>query len=481
MENLWKTRLEYISFPGSRRFLKALLEAWEKVPLWIVDPMSEREGDRILEDLWQQLLARLEEDVPKECIETWIQPIKVSSPQPGELVLRVPNRFFQGWIAENYEGIIKKRACELWQRDIHLTYVVEKEEDEVHTPKKTIPPQEATFNPRYTFESFVVGAGNQFAHAACMAVADEPGEAYNPLFIYGGVGLGKTHLLHAIGHHILGRDQDTKMIYISAEQFMNELIDSIRFDRMGLFRKRFRSTEVLLVDDIQFIAGKDRTQEEFFHTFNELYEAGSQIVISCDRFPGEMERLEERLKSRFHWGLIVDIQPPDLETRIAILRKKAEMSGISIPQDVAFFIARRVRSNVRELEGCLVRLSALSSITGTPITLEMAKRTLGDILPSSTGEVTVERIQKVVCDHFGIRLMDLKSKKRSRGIVLPRQVAMYLSRKLTHLSLPELGEAFGGKDHTSVLHSVRKVEKLLENDEQMRELVEKLEELLEVP
>ena len=437
------------------------------------------EEDRALKDLWQKVLDCLKEEIPEESIETWIRPVKVSSRYPGVITLQVPNRFYQGWITENYESIIKSKMRQLWNQDIQLTYTVEEREEPPEPSKERIATTETQLNPRYSFQTFVVGTGNQFAHAASLAVAEEPGRAYNPLFIYGGVGLGKTHLLHAIGHRILEEGCCTRVIYISAEQFMNELIDSIRFDKAASFRKKFRRADVLLVDDIQFIAGKDRTQEEFFHTFNALHGASSQIVISSDRFPGEMEKLEERLKSRFQWGLIVDIQPPDLETRVAILHKKAEIEKISLPQDVAFFIAKRVRSNVRELEGCLIRLGALSSIVGNPITLDMARKTLEDLFPSVMEEITVERIQKVVCEHFKIKLSDLKSKRRSRNIVLPRQTAMYLARKFTQSSLPELGEAFGGKDHTSVLHSIRKVERMLDSNEELRKTVKKLEEVIE--
>lgn len=439
------------------------------------------EGVKALEDLWQRVVDHLKEEIPEESIETWIRPIRVSSQRPGVITLKVPNRFYQGWITENYEDIIKNKMSQLWNREVQLTYTVEEKEEGRETSKEKISPslQIPKLNPRYTFQTFVVGTGNQLAHAASLAVAKDPGRVYNPLFIYGGVGLGKTHLLHAIGHTILEKDPFTKVIYTSAEQFMNELIDNIRFDRMTSFRKKFRKAKVLLVDDIQFIAGKDRTQEEFFHTFNELHQSNSQIVISSDRFPGEMERLEERLRSRFQWGLIVDIQPPDLETRVAILRKKAEIEGISIPQEVAFFIAKRVRSNVRELEGCLIRLGALSSITGKPITMDMARRTLENLFPASMENITVEKIQRIVCEQFNIKLSDLKSKRRSKNIVLPRQVAMYLARKYTQSSLPELGESFGGKDHTSVLHSIRKVDKMLKSDEELRKIVKNLEETIE--
>ncbi len=443
---------------------------------------SKKNEKETVEHLWTKVVEDLRREIPESSFETWIAPVKVSSNSPGTLNLRVPNKFYQVWLSENYEEIIKSKAMEVWGRPMELAYIVEEQAPEPETQKEIreeAPHPRIQLNPKYTFDTFVVGSGNQFAHAACVAVAEEPGRTYNPLFIYGGVGLGKTHLLHAIGHRILSRHPKTKVVYISAEKFMNELIDGIRLDRMADFRKKYRGADVLLVDDIQFLAGKDRTQEEFFHTFNELHEANRQIVISSDRYPGEMERLEERLRSRFQWGLIADIQPPDLETRMAILEKKAEMEGINLSQEIIYFIAKRVKSNVRELEGCLIRLGAISSIVGRPITLDMAKRALRDLFPQASEEVTVERIQKLVCDHFQVKLSELKSKKRSRSVVIPRQIAMYLARKYTHHSLPDLGEAFGGKDHTSVLHSIRKVEKMLKEDEEMRRTVEKLERLLE--
>jgi len=343
--------------------------------------MGNKNNEKVaLEELWAKVVGELRKEIPESSFETWIAPVKVSSNSPNSLRLEVPNKFYQVWISENYEEIIKNKIQEVWGKPMDLAYTISVEEPSTESePPKDKPPEEPPsskiqLNPKYTFDTFVVGSGNQFAHAACVAVAEEPGRTYNPLFIYGGVGLGKTHLLHAISHRILAKNPKTKVVYISAEKFMNELIDGIRLDRMAQFRKKYRGADVLLVDDIQFLAGKDRTQEEFFHTFNELHEANKQIVISSDRYPGEMERLEERLRSRFQWGLIADIQPPDLETRMAILEKKAEMEGISLPQEIIYFIAKRVKSNVRELEGCLIRLGAVSSIVGRPITLEMAKR-----------------------------------------------------------------------------------------------------------
>lgn len=441
--------------------------------------MTRRDDDKgsILVELWNKVVSELREEIPESSFNTWIDPVKVIISSAGALTLQVPNKFYQGWISENYEAFIKKKLRELCDREVSIAYTILDEEPAQERRRE--PFLSPFLNLKYTFDSFVVGTGNQFAHAASWAVAEDPGRIYNPLFIYGGVGLGKTHLLHAIGHKILETQNHPAVLYISAERFMNELIDGIRFDKMLEFRRKYRGAGVLLVDDVQFIAGKDRTQEEFFHTFNELYNNGRQIVISSDRFPSEMEKLEERLRSRFQWGLIADIQPPDLETRAAILKKKAAREKICLPNEVIFYIAKRVRSNVRELEGCLIRLGAMASLTGKTITLEMARRVLEDLFPQSCEGVTVEKVQQAVCELYKVKLSDMKSRKRNKNIVIPRQVAMYLARKLTPSSLPDLGEAFGGKDHTSVLHSIRKVEKLLTEDENLKRAVKKLQEMLE--
>src|SRR5262249_41854479 len=314
-------------------------------------------------------------------------------------------------------------------------------------------------NPKYSFETFVVGSCNQFAHAAALAVADSPSKTYNPLYIYGGVGLGKTHLMCAIGHRVKNQNRHLRLAYISAEKFMNELINAIRYDQTMVFRDKYRSIDVLLIDDIQFIAGKERTQEEFFHTFNALYDGQKQIVMTSDCPPREIPTLEERLRSRFEWGLMADIQPPDLETKIAILRKKAEAERVELPQDVAFFISSKIKSNIRELEGSLVRLIAFSSLTGRPIDLEMAKETLKDLLEDRGPGVTVDAIQKLVANYFRIKVPDLKSKNNSRNISFPRQVAMYLCKTMTRQSFPSIGQIFGGKHHSTVIHAIRQVEK----------------------
>ncbi|HXH27726.1 MAG TPA: chromosomal replication initiator protein DnaA, partial [Candidatus Polarisedimenticolia bacterium] len=331
--------------------------------------------------------------------------------------------------------------------------------------------QGPALSPRYTFSSFVVSSCNQFAHAAAMAVATQPSEAYNPLFIYGGVGLGKTHLMQAIGNRLAKSMPGLRQLYISSETFMNELINSIRFERTIDFKERYRNVDLLLIDDIQFLAGKERTQEEFFHTFNALYESQKQIVMTSDCPPREIPTLEERLRSRFEWGLIADIQPPDLETKAAILRKKAEAEGVSIPEDVALFISSRVRSNIRELEGSLVRLIAFASLTGRPIDLEMARETLKDLIQDRGSSITVDAIQRAVASHYHIRITEIKSRNNAKHISFPRQVAMYLCKRLTDKSLPAIGAQFGGKHHTTVIHALRKVEALSGRDKEFEKVL----------
>ena len=332
---------------------------------------------------------------------------------------------------------------------------------------------------KYTFDNFVIGASNQFAHAACKAVANQPGDHYNPLFIYGGVGLGKTHLVNAIGHQILDRSPDRRVIYLSSESFMNELITALRRDHMDEFKNRFRRIDVLIVDDVQFLAGRERTQEEFFHTFNSLYEAHRQIVLTSDKFPKEIPDLEERLRNRFEWGLIADIQPPDMETRVAILQKKAEAEGIELPPDVAIFLASNIDSNVRELEGSLTRLGAFASLNKCEITVDFAKQVLQSILREKDSTITIESIQKAICEFFHIRPADLRSKKRTRTVAVPRQVAMYLCRRYTEASFPVIGDRFGGRDHSTVIHATQVVDQRIKQDPTFRATVERLERMLE--
>jgi chromosomal replication initiator protein len=334
-----------------------------------------------------------------------------------------------------------------------------------------IPTGASSLNPKYTFESFVVGSSNQFAHAAARAVAEIPSKSYNPLFLYGGVGLGKTHLMHAIGHYIQARNRQLNLLYISADRFINEMINAIRFDRLPAFRQKYRQVDVLLVDDIQFIAGKDRTQEEFFHIFNALHDTQKQIVISSDCPPRQIPTLEERLHSRFEWGLIADIQPPDIETKVAILRKKAEAERVDIPENVSLFIASKVRTNIRELEGSLIRLIAYASLTGRDIDLGLAQEVLRDLLQTEDKPITVEMIQKLVGDHYHVKLADLKAKNNSKSVAEPRQIAMYLTKTLTDASLPEIGKGFGGKHHSTVIHSVRKIDTMRKRDPEFDRLI----------
>ncbi len=432
-------------------------------------------------ELWDRILDNLPESIPKPSVETWLRPVELLGITENRITVQVPNKFYKSWIAENFESALRESVKKtLGIEEPEIEYQIENRPKEKTEPRRTeTRPQRPQLNPKYTFENFVVGPGNQFAHASAMAVAEKPGKVYNPLFIYGGVGLGKTHLLHAIGHKVIKEHDKLRVIYTSAEKFMNELIDSIKNDRMPEFRRRYRRTDVLLIDDIQFIAGKDRTQEEFFHTFNELHNEGKQIVLTSDRPPAEMDHIEERLKSRFQWGLIADIQPPDLETRIAILKKKAEAEGIELPDDVAYMIAKRIKSNVRELEGCLVKISAMASLMHKGIDAELARKILDSLYPHQEEDLSPETIVKVVAEWFGLKPSDVKSRRRSRNIVVPRQIAMYLMRKLTPMSLPDIGEFFGGMDHSSVLHSVKKVEKLLETDGNIRKTVEELERRLE--
>ena len=336
----------------------------------------------------------------------------------------------------------------------------------------------AQLNPRYTFDAFVIGSGNQFAHAACQAVAERPSKAYNPLFLYGGVGMGKTHLMQAIGHEIKRRQPQAAICYVSSEKFTNEMINSLRYDKMISFRDKFRNVDVLLVDDIQFLAQKERTQEEFFHTFNALHESMKQIVIASDRPPKELAEFEDRLRSRFEWGLIADIQPPDLETKVAILQKKAEQEKVTLPTDVALYIASNIRSNVRELEGALIRLVAHSSLIGAEITLPYTQQVLKNFIDSQARKVTIESIQKAVAEQFGLRLVEIKAKNNSRAIVYPRQIAMYLAKHLTEASLPEIGRQFGGKHHTTVLHSVDKIDVTRKTDKDLNRLINKMTEQL---
>jgi len=432
------------------------------------------------EDLWEKALGRMAQIVNKQGLDTWLRPAQILSVEVGVVQIGVPNRFFKGWIEEHYAKDLQEALEEILSTKVKLAFSsVEGPTADLRPEKKTNPrtgprPEDRSprFNPKYTFESFVVGSSNQFARAASLRVAEEPSKAYNPLFIYGGFGLGKTHLLHAIGNRALERNPSLKVSYVSSEKFMNELINSLRYDSVTEFRNRFRSVDLLLVDDIQFIAGKERTQEEFFHTFNALHDAHKQIVISSDSIPKDIPTLQERLRSRFEWGLLADIQPPDLETKTAILRKKAESEGIALPDDVSLFIANKIKSSIRELEGCLVRIVAFSSLTGRKIDIEFAQEILKELLDKNEKVITISDIQQVVAEHCSLKVSDLKSKNRNKSVVVPRQMAMYLARTLTNSSLPEIGKVFGGKDHTTVIHACNKVKNKMIQEKAFRKEVE---------
>jgi len=416
---------------------------------------------------------------------TWIKPIRFVSLEKELVCLEVSNRFIFDWVKDHYLHLIQKTMNDLGNVQYKIKISISINSDSknifhkenknlevIKNIKKTnfqeVNNTNSNLNQKYTFEEFVSGSFNQFAYAAAMAVANNPATTYNPLFIYGGVGLGKTHLITAIGNALLKNRPEMRVCYYSSEKFMNELINSLRYAKMDEFRNKFRSMDILLIDDVQFIAGKERTQEEFFHTFNALYESHKQIVVTSDKFPKDIPGLEERLRSRFEWGLIADIQAPDVETKQAILKMKAEQNEIFIPNDVSLFLANSVTSNIRELEGYLIRIGAYASLTSTDITIEMAKEVLKDILVEKSREFSIEEIQKLVSNHFNIKLSDMRSPKRLKTIVLPRQIAMYLSRQLTSCSYPEIGDKFGGKDHSTIIHAIKKIEKNLIDDFQLR-------------
>jgi chromosomal replication initiator protein len=427
---------------------------------------------------WDKVLLALEKRVNPHTFATWFRPTRIEEAVAGRMLVRVPTRLFKKRLTETYGQILEAVLVELDMAGTKLEFISSEPEpspppasSQTKLDFDSICPQ---LNPRYTFDSFIVGASNQFAHAAAQAVAEQPSKSYNPLYLYGGVGLGKTHLMQAIGHAVKKRNSLMRLMYVSAEKFTNEVIASVRFDRMPNFRDRFRSVDVLMVDDIQFIATRERTQEEFFHTFNALYDQQKQIIISSDCPPKEISTIEERLRSRFEWGLIADIQPPDLETKIAILQKKAESERMPVPDDVAEFIARSIKSNIRELEGALIRLLAYSSLTGAELTLATAQQVLRSIIDTQDKRVSIEDIQKRVGDHFGLRLSDLKMRSNSKAIAFPRQVAMYLVKQLTPASLPEIGRQFGGKHHTTVLHSIHKIETLRHADKELNKTLNRL-------
>ncbi|MGA9641390.1 MAG: chromosomal replication initiator protein DnaA [Terriglobales bacterium] len=454
----------------------------------------------IIPNPWVRILDALEKKINRHSYNTWLKPTRYSHISNGVLFVRVPSDEYRRE-GDKYADLIQEAVDDLGLGYEDVRFVTA-EDDPSNTPIRhngglsafgsSSSPQSASgpaqgrfdwdsaaqLNPRYTFDAFVIGSGNQFAHAACQAVAERPSKAYNPLFLYGGVGMGKTHLMQAIGHEIKRRTPQAAICYVSSEKFTNEMINSLRYDKMISFRDKFRTVDVLLVDDIQFLAQKERTQEEFFHTFNALHESMKQIVIASDRPPKELAEFEDRLRSRFEWGLIGDIQPPDLETKVAILQKKAEQERVTLPTDVALYIASNIRSNVRELEGALIRLVAHSSLIGAEITLPYCQQVLKNFIDSQARKVTIESIQKAVAEQFGLRLVEIKAKNNSRSIVYPRQIAMYLSKHLTEASLPEIGRQFGGKHHTTVLHSVEKIEGVRKDDKDLNRLLNKLTEQL---
>ncbi|MGQ9672092.1 MAG: chromosomal replication initiator protein DnaA [Candidatus Aminicenantales bacterium] len=422
--------------------------------------------DKEKPDCWLQILQNIKIRVDQNSYETWFEPTLYIGREKDTLYIKVPNSYFRDWLSFHYSNLISECSEELFGRPLEIKYIF----DETPSPFMRKSPEERraqhgalinpNLNPNYTFENFVVGTCNQFAHAAAMAVAKNPAKTYNPLYVYGGAGLGKTHLMNAIGHYTMNKHHRLKILYVTTEKFMNDLINHLQYGKILDFRQKYRSVDVLLMDDIHYLSGRERTKEEFFHTFNHLYENQKQIVISSDCPPKEIPQLEERFSSRFEWGLIADLKPPDIETRIAILKKKAEIEGVALPESVALFIADKVHSNIRELEGYLRRVIAYASLKGEKVDLDIAKEALKSLLESAASVVTVEKIQKLVCHHFKIKLTQLKSKNNSPKIAFPRQVAMYLSKELAKASLPEIGKKFGGKHHTTVLHSIRKIERM---------------------
>jgi chromosomal replication initiator protein len=434
----------------------------------------------LLMNLWDKVLQHTERRVNPHSFATWFRPTRQEGAADDRLVIRVPTRLFAKRLTETYGELLKAVLAEIGRPGLALEFVCPESQPVAASAaaasqaKLDFDSSNHQLNPRYTFDTFVVGASNQFAHAAAGAVAEQPSKSYNPLFLYGGVGLGKTHLMQAIGHTLKRRNPALRLTYISAEKFTNEVIASIRFERMSAFRDRFRNMDVLMVDDIQFIATRERTQEEFFHTFNALYDQQKQIVISSDCPPKEISSIEERLRSRFEWGLIADIQPPDLETKIAILQKKAESEHVYVPDDVAEYIARAIKSNIRELEGALIRLMAYASLTGAEMNLPTAQQVLKNIIETAEKKVTIEQVQKCVGEHFGLRAQDLKIRSNSRVIAFPRQVAMFIVKQLTSASLPEIGKQFGGKHHTTVLHSINKIETLRQVDKDLNKTINRL-------
>jgi chromosomal replication initiator protein len=441
--------------------------------------------DAHLKETWEKTLTIVKGELTEVSFNTWIKSIVPISIESDLVKLSVPNDFTRGILNSRYKDLIINAIKLITSKKYNIEFIIVSEDVlELEETKQrrniksnvTVSDEMSTMlNPKYTFDSFVIGNSNRFAHAASLAVAESPAKAYNPLFIYGGVGLGKTHLMHAIGHYILQNNSTSKVVYVSSEKFTNELINSIKDDKNEEFRDKYRNIDVLLIDDIQFIAGKERTQEEFFHTFNALHEANKQIILSSDRPPKEIPTLEDRLRSRFEWGLIADIQAPDFETRMAILKKKADVEHLNIPNEVMVYIATKIKSNIRELEGALIRIVAFSSLTNKEISLELAAEALKDIISSrQSKQVTIDLIQDIVSNYFNLKIEDLKSARRTRNVAFPRQIAMYLCRKLTDMSLPKIGEEFGGRDHTTVIHAYEKISQNVKVDESLQNTIKDL-------
>jgi chromosomal replication initiator protein len=431
----------------------------------------------MVEALWARLLAVLEGQVPESVLESWLRPCRLLAVDGNRLRIVAPNKFTRDWIGEHHVDTIQVAARTALGGNPQVSIEMDAEPERSAAISRERVPGGALddLTPRYTFGSFVVGSSNQFAQAACQAVAELPGKAYSPLFLYGGVGLGKTHLLHAVGHEMARLHPSLRLLYLSSERFTNELINAIRYDRTGEFRAKYRTIDLLLIDDIQFMAGKERTQEEFFHTFNDLYESHKQIVVSSDSTPKEIPELEERLRSRFEWGLIADIQPPDFETRVAILKKRAEIERVRLPDDVAYLMASRIKTNIREIEGSLTRMAAFCSLTGREMSVDVAQEVLSELWGADEKVITIEHIQRKVSEFFGLKLTDMRARRRTKAVAFPRQIAMYFARQLTHASLMEVGRAFD-KDHTTVLHAVTKVETLIRQDAKFKKTVDTLAE-----
>lgn len=429
---------------------------------------------------WHQIQRVLRKKLDENSYETWFEPTSFIGQESNIIYIKVPNAYFKDWLSFHYAGLINQCSQEIFDKIFEIRYITE---DNASSFMRGFPHERRVkhgsllnpnLNPNYTFENFVVGSCNQFAHAASQAVAQNPGKTYNPLYIYGGAGLGKTHLMNAVGHYSLVNNRRLKIVYVTTEKYMNDLINHLQYGKILDFRNKYRSVDILLIDDIHYLSGKERTKEEFFHTFNHLYESQKQIVLTSDCPPKEIPNLEERFSSRFEWGLITDLKPPDLETRIAILKKKAEIEGVEIPESVALFIADKVQSNIRELEGYLRRVIAYSSLKGEEIDLDLTKEALKTLIESAAHAINIEKIQKIVCHKYKIKISQIKSKNNSPKIAFPRQVAMFLSKKLTSTSLPEIGRKFGGKHHTTVIHSIKKIEKLYEEDPEFHKEINNL-------